>query len=117
MSTNNAITNINNELYIGFFDHLHQGHLTLLSLNPQAAIMTFNAIPRKSAPIYPLSKRVNDLKSLGFQQIYVYDLTQDNLTAEEFVKQVLLPNHVSKIIAGDDLKIGCDQKSITELQA
>ncbi len=118
MSTNNnTIANINNELYIGFFDHLHKGHLTLLSLNPQAAIMTFNAIPRKSSPIYPLSKRIADLQTLGFNQIYVYDITNDNLTAEEFVKEVLLANHVTKIIAGDDLKIGCDQKNVSELRS
>ncbi len=116
MSTNNPLTKVNNELYIGFFDHLHKGHLTLLSLNPQAAVLTFNSVPRKTSPIYPLSKRLADLKSLGFQQIYVYDIEKENLTAEEFVKQVLLANNVTKILAGDDLKLGCDQKNVKDLK-
>ena len=111
---NNSLVPLHNELYIGFFDHLHLGHINLLSINPHAAVLTFTNIPRKSASIYPLQKRIDDLKSLGFKDIYVYDIASNNLTAEAFIKDVLMKNDVTKVLVGDDCKIGSDQRYVSE---
>lgn len=106
---------INQTLYIGFFDHLHYGHYQLLSKTKNADVLTFINIPRKSTAIYPLDKRIKDLQSLGFKNVYYYDIVKNNQTALEFINW-LKALGVKKIIVGNDFKLGKDQLSVNEIK-
>lgn len=108
-------TNKNKEIYIGFFDCLHKGHLRILK-NKKIPIVTFNYIPKKTKAIYPLRHRLNDLKTIGFKKIYVYEIDKNNMTGKEFINIHLINNGISQITVGEDFKIGKDQINVKEIK-
>lgn len=107
---------LNQELFgkqviIGFFDVIHKGHIKLFEAvdKKNACIITFFEIPRK-VPINNLLVRLEQLKELGFDEVYLYDIKQNNLTAKEFVDKYL--KNAKEIVVGSDFIFGSDFKSI-----
>jgi len=104
------------DLVIGFFDGLHQGHTHLFDDIKKTTVLTFITIPKKNRTLYPLEERVQQLKRLGIKDIIIYDLKDDNCTAYEFVKKYLYKLNPKRIIVGSDFVFGSDQKDVTILK-
>lgn len=107
---------INAKLIIGFFDGPHKGHLLLFKNNYDASILTFDAIPKKSAPIFSLKERKEQLKKLGFSKIYTYNIFKENITSINFINKYLLNKNISEIIVGSNFTIGKEQMTAKELK-
>lgn len=107
---------INKNLIIGFFDGVHKGHLKILNTYKDAAILTFRDIPSKKNTIYSFEQKIDDLKSLGFKEIYTYDILKNNLDAKDFIKNILIKKGVENIIVGSKFKLGKDQLEIEEIK-
>ncbi len=103
------------DLVIGFFDGLHQGHLRLFNDIKKATVLTFITIPKKNLTLYPLDERIRQLENLGVKDIIIYNLENDNCTAYEFVKKYLYQLNPKKIVVGSDFVFGSDQKDTTIL--
>jgi riboflavin kinase/FMN adenylyltransferase len=96
-------------IVIGFFDGIHKGHLKLFKnlKNKKFNILTFVNIPGKhNSFVYGDNQRVNTLKSLSPNIIYVLDLNKHNMQTMSFVyhlQRLVKPNY---IIIGSDFKFG-----------
>lgn len=106
----------NKELIIGFFDGIHKGHLNLFKDTKNKSLLTFVSIPRKINQIYKLEERLEQLEQFNFENIYLYDILSENITAEKFIKKYLLPLKINKIIVGRNFNFGSDFKDYNELK-
>ncbi len=102
----------NKDIIIGYFDVIHLGHMHILE-NKKACILTFINVPSKLNPINNDDTRIKNIKNLGFKQIYVFDLSKQNMRAKTFIDKYL--NSVKSITIGSDCKIGSDRQLITSL--
>ena len=100
------------KVIIGFFDLIHKGHLKLFNNNLDAVVLIFVNVPSKKNNINSVERRIENLKKIGFRKIFVYDVRQ-NIKAYEFYKRYL--TKVKLIISGDDCRIGCDKRLISEI--
>ncbi len=109
---------------LGFFDGVHLGHekviLTAKKLakekEMQCAVMTFNPHPKevlrtrkgKMDYLSPLPKKINLIKQLGVDVLYIVDFTLPfaNLTPQEFVDDYLIGLNVKHVVAGFDYSYG-----------
>jgi len=109
---------------IGSFDGVHKGHISILkNLITEAqhnglksVVFTFDPHPRtvlsNSEPLRLLSStsdKIDTLKKLGVDYLvmYPFDKAFSRLTAEEFVKTILVDGlHTKKIIIGYDHRFG-----------
>ncbi|WP_253255941.1 riboflavin biosynthesis protein RibF [Ureaplasma urealyticum] len=98
-----------NELVIGFFDGIHLGHMSLLSNPENRSILTFKRIPRKTKNLFEFDERIQQLEDLGFKNIFVYDIFENNLIGTEFIEQILAPLSPNKIIVGANFTYGNDR--------
>ncbi|MGL4950570.1 MAG: riboflavin kinase [Mycoplasma sp.] len=105
---------INQDIIIGFFDVIHKGHFQLLNNHKDATLITFDNIPHKSKPIHSLNERINALTEFGLNNIFVFDIDTNNMTAKEFTNKYL--SNSSKVIVGEDFKLGSDFKSIHDFK-
>ncbi|CAM5185518.1 Riboflavin biosynthesis protein OS=Ureibacillus acetophenoni OX=614649 GN=SAMN05877842_101520 PE=3 SV=1 [Ureibacillus acetophenoni] len=111
-------------LAVGFFDGVHRGHQAVIKsaiqkaeeLNVQSAVMTFDPHPsivlggRKEKVFYitPLQLKINILKELGVDTVFVVQFTSDfaKLTPEEFINFFIRDLNVVHVTAGFDYSFG-----------
>ncbi|WEK56143.1 MAG: bifunctional riboflavin kinase/FAD synthetase [Candidatus Cohnella colombiensis] len=113
-------------LAIGFFDGVHLGHLEVVRQavaharmhNQIAAVMTFDPHPRAvlgseqfnshTTVLTPLEDKLALLAQLGVEAAYVihFDQAFSQVTAEQFVRQFIMPIGVNTAIVGFDFKFG-----------
>lgn len=109
---------------IGTFDGVHLGHKKILekivenahSQNCESLVLTFFPHPRtilqadsEMKQLNTLAEKTNLLSALGIDNlvIHAFDAAFSRLTAEEFVKQVLVDTFkIKKIIIGHDHRFG-----------
>lgn len=109
---------------IGTFDGVHLGHQKILEqitksardLNCESLVLTFFPHPRmvlqegtEMKQLNTLEEKINLLDSLGIDNLVVHPFNKDfsRLTAEEFVKDVLVGVFkIKKIIIGHDHRFG-----------
>lgn len=124
---NHLFNNHRNEAYsiaIGFFDGVHNGHQAVIQealnrgkeLNIKTAVMTFDPHPslvlggRKEKVFYitPLQEKLEILKSLGVDAVFVVRFTSDfaKLTPEQFVEFFIVQANVKHVTAGFDFSFG-----------
>jgi riboflavin kinase/FMN adenylyltransferase len=114
-------------LTLGTFDGVHVGHrkiLEKLTLNTEngkyeSLVLTFFPHPRMVLQgevdvklLNTIDEKIDLLKKIGVQNLVIhpFDETFSRLTAEEFVKTVLVEQfHVQKIIIGHDHRFGKDR--------
>jgi riboflavin kinase/FMN adenylyltransferase len=110
-------------LAIGYFDGVHLGHQAVIAkakslaqeLDVLPAVLTFHPHPREvlgqdaiTRYITPLPVKLELFEQLGIEQVFVmkFDLPFSSLTAEEFVKEVLLPLQVKGVATGFNFRFG-----------
>ena len=112
----NLINTKQERLVIGFFDGLHLGHLELFGDKIACtSVLTFVNVPNKKNLLYNSKERIAQLKKLGVQNIYVYDVTE-NMPANEFFEKYLDVLDPKEIVVGSDFHLGSDHVDVDELR-
>jgi len=111
-------------LAIGFFDGVHRGHADVIRRAVQAgrqrgqtpAAMTFDPHPRTvlgpndhyKTVLTPLADKLELMEQLGMEAAYViqFDRSFAEVTAERFVRELLLPLEVRTVVVGFDFSFG-----------
>ncbi len=133
MKVYNLNTKVNFEeqnlcLTIGNFDGIHKGHQFIInkiisnsnSSNLVSSVMSFTPHPRiyfgyakDVFNILTKEEKLRILKKMGIQIFidFAFDESLSNLTAEEFIKQIIIDKlKAKKIIVGSDFRFGKDRK-------
>ena len=112
---------------VGIFDGVHLGHKRVLELVVGAArkrglnslVLTFHPHPQKVLTgndiplIVPLKERFRLLEEEGIETVvcYTFDLEFANISAEDFVKEILVQNlGIKRIFASSDFRFGHDRR-------
>lgn len=104
-------------LVIGYFGCVHVMHGQLFHKQWPYNILTFaDFSKKKKSQLYPLDERIEMLKAFKPANIFIYDISKHNLTAQQFIDQILLNIKPDKIIVGTDFHFGSDHKPYNELQ-
>ncbi len=111
-------------LAVGFFDGVHIGHQAVIKsaiekaqqLHVKSAVMTFDPHPsivlgarnEKVFYITPLQQKLDTLKNLGVDTVFVVNFTSDfaKLSPEQFVQYFIRELNVKHVTAGFDFSFG-----------
>ncbi|QMT98629.1 tRNA 2-thiouridine(34) synthase MnmA [Mycoplasma tullyi] len=110
--TSNTIKEVKKDLdlVIGFFDGIHKGHARLFQQSNRFNLLTFDHIPKKQSLLYPKADELEQLSALdNLEQLLVYDLLDNNLSAQDFIDNYINLIKPKRIIVGSDFKFGKDQ--------
>lgn len=109
--------NINlQNLILGFFDGLHQGHKLLFKGLKNFGVLTFKNIPHKvNNFLYPLEERINQIKKFDPQIIYIFDILKFNMKASEFLETVIKPLNIQRLVVGSDYHFGNDNQGVNKI--
>lgn len=125
--------NLLNYIALGFFDGIHLGHQSLLTLcindaeknNAVSTAVLFDPHPEKVIHnlnnyylLTPIEERIKKIKKLGIQQIIIINFNKDfqKITAENFIIKTLLQElNMGAIFVGDNYRFGFLKKGNTEL--
>lgn len=117
-------TSTSYSLALGFFDGVHRGHQAVIKnaidkskeLNAKSAVMTFDPHPsivlggRKEKVFYitPLQQKINILKEIGVDTVFVVQFTSDfaKLSPEDFINYFIRDLNVVYVTAGFDFTFG-----------
>ncbi|RKJ36547.1 bifunctional riboflavin kinase/FAD synthetase, partial [Butyricicoccus sp. 1XD8-22] len=117
-------TSTSYSLALGFFDGVHRGHQAVIKnaidkskeLNAKSAVMTFDPHPsivlggRKEKVFYitPLQQKINILKEIGVDTVFVVQFTSDfaKLSPEDFINYFIRDLNVVHVTAGFDFTFG-----------
>ena len=120
-------------LAVGFFDGVHLGHQQVINRaiehakekGIKSAVMTFDPHPsivlggrnEKVFYITPLEQKIEKLKALGVDTVFVVNFTSDfaKLSPEDFVQFFIKDLHVVHVTAGFDFSFGAFGKGNMEL--
>lgn len=120
-------------LAVGFFDGVHLGHQQVIKTaikhanekGIKSAVMTFDPHPsivlggrnEKVFYITPLEQKIEKLKGLGVDTVFVVNFTSDfaKLSPEDFVQFFIKDLHVVHVTAGFDFSFGAFGKGNMEL--
>lgn len=104
-------------LVIGFFDGLHNGHAKLFkNLKGNTTVLTFNFLKKNQKPIYSLEERVEEIIEVyQLDNVIILDLQKINMNAIAFIENFLKKWNFNQIIVGDDFKFGSDQQDVNLL--
>ena len=106
---------------IGNFDGVHPGHREVLSVaratEPDLPLVVVTFWPHPASVVRPeggpklltdLADRVALLREAGADQVKVVDFTREfsQLTPAQFVDQVILPLHPTRVVVGENFRFG-----------
>ncbi|WP_027122390.1 tRNA 2-thiouridine(34) synthase MnmA [[Mycoplasma] imitans] len=98
------------DLVLGFFDGIHRGHVKLFSQSNKFNLLTFNHVPKKQRLLYTRADAIEQLAQLpNLEQLLIYDVLNNNLTAQGFIHKYIKLIRPKRIIVGSDFKFGKDQ--------
>lgn len=116
--------NENIALAIGIFDGIHIGHQKVLKKmlevaehnDLKKAVMTFDPHPsvvlnpekKRTTYLTPITDKVEAIEKLGVDYCFVVNFSSSfaDVSADEFVEQYFIRNHVKAVIAGYDFSFG-----------
>ncbi|MGL5246236.1 MAG: riboflavin kinase [Mycoplasmoidaceae bacterium] len=101
-------------LAIGEFDLIHKGHEKILK-DKNISILTFINNPNKKHSIFNDNYKINQIKKLRPEWIFIYDISNKNISAKKFIDIFLMKINPKKIIVGSDFKFGKNAKGNTNL--
>ena len=120
--TNEILTSIPIAACIGHFDGLHLGHQELMTstikhakdMNLKSAMITFDPDPlqiiskKESQYLSALDQKIIQVQKFGLDIIYILDFTETmaNLSAEDFITEVLLKLNIKILTCGFDFHFG-----------
>lgn len=109
--------NINlQNLILGFFDGLHQGHKLLFKGLKNFGVLTFKNIPHKvNNFLYPLEERINQIKKFDPKIIYIFDILKFNMKASKFLQTVIKPLNIQSLVVGSDYHFGNDNQGVNKI--
>lgn len=106
-------------LCLGFFDGMHKGHQFLIrkakQLNIKTGVVTFDGKLKEltnshkdGGELTSVSDRFELLNDLGVDYLFVIQFDNDlmNMSAEDFIVQVLVPLNINAIYVGSDFTFG-----------
>ena len=104
-------------LIIGGFDVIHKGHMSLFNETTpdEFCVLIIDNIPRKKQNFNSLEDRIENVKKLRPKIIFIYDVNNCNMTAIDFVKNILTKIAPSQVIIGSDFMFGIDFKNGSDL--
>ena len=112
---------------LGNFDGVHRGHQTVIgrgaeraeSLGAPLVVVTFEPHPRSyfrphDPPfrLTPMRAKAHQIEALGVTALVVLDFDEafSKVTAEEFVKQILIDGLKARhVVVGEDFRFGCQR--------
>ncbi|MCD8801161.1 riboflavin biosynthesis protein RibF [Mammaliicoccus sciuri] len=116
--------NENIALAIGFFDGIHLGHQQVLKKmikvakdkHLKKAVMTFDPHPsvvlnpekKRTTYLTPIADKIEAIEKLGVDYCFVvnFSSTFADVSADDFIDQYFIQNHVKAVIAGYDFSFG-----------
>ena len=104
-------------LIIGCFDVIHKQHKKLFDkVKPNSfnVLLIINS-PNKGEYVHPLDLRINIIQQLQPNTIYIFDVNKNNVSAEHFIQNYLIPINPSKTVIGSDFKFGKNLKGNVKL--
>lgn len=117
ISASNFILRSKLPLVIGYFGSLHVMHNQILDNYYDFNILTFRDFePKSQNQIFGFGEKIRRLKAYNPVNIYVYDVKNGNITAEEFIQKVLMKIKPTEILVGSDFTFGSDKKDWTYLR-
>lgn len=112
LNASNNITSNNLDLIIGTFDIVHCGHKKLFDCvkGKKFNVLLIVNSPNKEKHINNLVNRISNIVKLKPNIIYLFDVSQSNLSYIDFVNKILLKIYPQRIIVGKNFKYGKDAK-------
>ncbi|MCQ3915601.1 MAG: hypothetical protein MJ195_02550 [Mycoplasmoidaceae bacterium] len=91
-------------------------HCQLFEMFHHFNVLTFKDFnPKTKTQLYEFNERIKNIAKFVPQNIYIFDISKNNMKAEEFVQRVLLPIKPNSIVVGTNFKFGSDHKPYTIL--
>ena len=108
----------------GFFDGMHKGHAKVFDTlsqiaeekNLKKAVMTFDPHPsvvlnpelKRTDYLTPIQDKVEILETFGIDYCIVINFSSKfaDATAESFIEDYIIKNHVKEVVAGFDFTFG-----------
>ena len=106
---------------LGFFDGIHKAHQKIIGSTVEAAekgfisaVITLDKSPKEyfgktsEESLTPTNKKNELLKNLGVDEVYYLEFNEklQNLSAEEFINNILKKLNVDKVFCGFDYRFG-----------
>ena len=113
--------NKNRVAALGFFDGIHKAHQSIIGRAVEAAekgyisaVITLDKSPKEyfgktsEESLTPTNKKNELLKNLGVDEVYYLEFNEklQNLSAEEFINNILKKLNVDKVFCGFDYRFG-----------
>lgn len=108
-------------LCLGYFDSLHVGHLTLIrksmNLGKKVGVLTMDPNPSSFfvndvKEINSIEDKIEILEKAGVDYLIILETDREllNISAERFVKDILIPLGVKNVVCGFDYHFGKDKQ-------
>ena len=113
-------------LCLGYFDSLHLGHLTLIkksmNLGKKVGVLTMDPNPSSFfidnvKEINSIDDKIGILKEVGVDYFIILETDREllNISAERFVKDILIPLGVKNVVCGFDYHFGKDKQGDSDM--
>ncbi len=113
-------------LCLGYFDSLHLGHLTLIkksmNLGKKVGVLTMDPNPSSFfidnvKEINSIDDKIEILKEVGADYFIILETDREllNISAERFVKDILIPLGVKNVVCGFDYHFGKDKQGDSDM--
>ena len=113
-------------LCLGYFDSLHLGHLTLIrksmNLGRKVGVLTMDPNPSSFfvndvKEINSIEDKIEILEKVGVNYLIILETDREllNISAERFVKDILIPLGVKNVVCGFDYHFGKDKQGDSDM--
>ncbi len=118
---NKAETNNLSAISIGVFDGVHLGHQKILNKlisSGPCGVITFYKHPRTGIRlIQTFAQRLNYFRKIGINKVFAVSKRDKilSLSAEQFIRDIIVPMKIKKVIVGSDFRLGHNRDTDVDL--